>query len=699
MDRNTIIGIILMAVVFFGFMWLGPKNNEKKGAASDGGRLSEQVEAPALTADSLSAQELKWLKENIVANGVATTLPDGRHATKINENGVNLVLTGDSIEGTVNVDGKNLSWEDVVTNNPYAVTVKEQREGIQMIRDLSTRLGKYGKFARFLNGTDKELKLENDVLSLKLNAKSGSITRAELKKYDSEYNSDETKHDKHPVVIFEDGSNVFNFNLPTAVPLESSNLYFNAVQVNDSTIRMTLDVAPGAYWGLEYSLPSGDSYLVNVKVVQQNMTQVLQSNNRIMGFDWNQEMRRQEKGRMFEERQSGVYYKFAGGSVEHLSDNKDSKEDRQQKLSWIAFKNQFFSTIVIPNRPFNTADFQSKVLKGSDYLKNLSTQAQINDYDWSAANPVSFTFFIGPNSYPLLSHLEDNIVEGEDLNLVRLIPLGWSIFRWINTGIIIPVFNFLGGFISNYGIIILLLTILIKLILFPLTYKSYVSQAKMKFLQPDIKALREKYSGKENALLLNQKTMELYRKAGANPMSGCLPLLLQMPILFAVFQFFPSCIELRGEGFLWCHDLAAPDAIISWSGNIPLITAYFGNHISLFCLLMTATNIIYSYINMQNSPQTMPGMKWMMYIMPIFFLVFFNNYAAGLSYYYFVSLLITIIQTYAIRYFIKEEDVRRTMAENAKKPKKKSGFMARLEEMQRKQQQMLREQQAAQRKR
>jgi len=187
--------------------------------------------------------------------------------------------------------------------------------------------------------------------------------------------------------------------------------------------------------------------------------------------------------------------------------------------------------------------------------------------------------------------------------------------------------------------------------------------------------------------------MELYNRAGASPMSGCLPMLLQMPILFAMFSFFPSCIELRGQSFLWAHDLSAPDAIISWSGNIPFITSYFGNHISLFCLLMTITNIIYTHINMQNSASSMPGMKWMMYLMPVFFLVFFNNYAAGLSYYYFLSLLITIIQTYVFRNIVKEEDVRKLMAENAKKPKKKSGWVARMEEMQRQQQQMMREQQ------
>ena len=270
-------------------------------------------------------------------------------------------------------------------------------------------------------------------------------------------------------------------------------------------------------------------------------------------------------------------------------------------------------------------------------------------------------------------------------------------FRWINTLIVIPVFNFLGSWISNYGIIILLLTIFIKLILFPLTYKSYRSQAVMRVLSPRIKAINEKYPGNQNAMVRQQKTMALYSQAGANPMSGCLPLLLQMPILIAMFAFFPSAIELRGQSFLWAHDLAAPDAIISWSGNIPLITEYFGNHISLFCLLMTATNILYTYINSQSqSSAGMPGMKVMMYIMPLMFLVFFNNYAAGLSYYYFLSLLITIMQTYAFRLLIKPADVERKMAENAKKPKKKSGFMARLEEMQRQQQAMLREQQKKQ---
>ena len=255
-------------------------------------------------------------------------------------------------------------------------------------------------------------------------------------------------------------------------------------------------------------------------------------------------------------------------------------------------------------------------------------------------------------------------------------------------------FDFLGQFIGNYGIIILLLTIFIKIILFPFTYKSYMSQARMRVLAPEIKEINDKYPGNENAMKRQQETMALYSRAGASPFSGCLPMLLQLPILVAMFNFFPSAIELRGEPFLWAKDLSAPDAIVSWSAHIPFISSTFGNHISLFCLLMTVVNIIYTRINMQNQPggNSMPGMKWMMYLMPVMFLVFFNNYAAGLSYYYFLSLLITIVQTYIFRKVVDEDKVRAAMKENAKKPRKKSGFMARLEEAQRKQQALLREQ-------
>lgn len=699
MDKNTIYGLLLMAAVFFGFMWLQPKNEnpDASQARTESGNQNTAVSTQGV--DSLSRTEREWLVSNIADNGTVRTGADSVRITTIDENGLHLTLRGDSVWGTVEVGGRQIQYADIVGCNLDRITPSEQRTGISILRERSASMGRYGKFARFLSGADTVVKLENDVLALELSSKGGTVSRAMLKKYDTEYSSVETDSRKEKVVIFQDSTNSMAFTLPLPQEISTRDLCFTPKVLNDSTVLMALEMTPGAYWGIEYTLPKGESYLVRMRIVQRGMVPLVQSNSRNLGVEWSQELKRQEKGRMFEERNSALYYKYAGGSVENLSESKNSSEERKAKVRWIAFKNQFFSSVLISQRPFNTADFNSEVLKGSDYLKRFSTSAVVNDYDWNAENPVTFDWFIGPNLYPLLSGLDKQTVADEDLSLTRLIPLGWSLFRWINTGVIIPIFSLLGSWISNYGIIILILTLFIKLVLFPLTYKSYKSQARMRILAPDIKAINEKYPGQENAMLRQQKTMALYSKAGASPMSGCLPMLLQLPILFAMFSFFPSCIELRGQSFLWVHDLSAPDAIISWSGNIPLVTEYFGNHISLFCLLMTVTNIVYTYINMQNQPGQMPGMKWMMYLMPVFFMIFFNNYAAGLSYYYFLSLLITIIQTYAFRYVVKEDDVRRKMAENAKKPRKKSGFMARLEEMQRQQQQMLKEQQKNQRRR
>ena len=693
MDKNTIIGLILMAAVFFGFMWFAPK--DKIEVPEDDIENPMPATAPVAAIDSLSTTELKWLVRNITDNGNPVESNDSAVLMNYSSPVLNLTTDGKNVNGTVTVDGVTLDWKDVQDADLSKMTATQQRKAIEIVREASSEIGRFGKFAPFLAGNDSIIKMENDVLALEFSAKSGTVTRAELKKYDTEYTPDETKKVKKKVVIFEKGTNSLAFQIPLTQEISTADLYFRAQQKNDSTLLMSLPIAEDAFWGIEYTLPAGDSYVLGMKVVQQNMGKYIESNNRNLGVDWHQELMRQEKGKMFEERNSALYYKFAGGSVENLSENKNDSEDRQAKIRWIGFKNQFFSSVLISERPFNTADFQSKVLKDRPYyLKDFSAQAVVNDYDWNSSVPAQFSLFIGPNLYPLLSHLDhQTVAPDEKLQLTRLIPLGWSVFRWINTGVIIPIFNFLGSFISNYGIVILVMTFFIKLVLFPLTYKSYKSQAVMRLLQPQVKEINDKYPGQANAMVRQQKMMALYSKAGANPMSGCLPMLLQMPILFAMFTFFPSAIELRGQSFLWAHDLAAPDAIISWSGHIPLITDYFGNHISLFCLLMTITNIVYTRINMQSSGNQMPGMKWMMYLMPIFFMIFFNNYAAGLSYYYFLSLLITIAQTYAFRYVIKEEDVKKKMEENAKKPRKKSGFMARLEEMQKQQQAMLREQQ------
>lgn len=698
MDKNTVYGLVLMALVFFGFMWFTTPDRP----AEQEQRQTEQTaanEARQPAAAIFSDTEKEWLTKNILANGTPVASASGATAMEINSNGVKLALEGDSVYGTVNVNGKELSWQDVLGNDMSKMSASERQAAIDKVRDLSNSIGRYGRFAPFLAGKEETLVLENDALKLTLSSKGGTVTSAELKKYDTEYDPDETKQVKKKVVMFDSKSNQMSFVLPLPQEISTSDLYFTPRQLNDSTVLMALNLTADAYWGIQYTLPKGEDYVVRMQVVQKNMAPIVQSNVRSLRLNWHQDIHRQEKGKMFEERNSELAYKYAGGSVEEMSETSNDSKEREQKLKWIAFKNQFFSSVLISDKNFNSADLNSEVLKGSVYLKSMTANAEVNDYDWKSANPASFHYFIGPNLYPLLDDLDKEIGGDENLNLTKLIPLGWPIFRWINTLIIIPVFNFLGSFGWNYGIVILVLTILLKIVLFPLTYKSYVSQAKMRILAPDIKAINEKYPGNDNAMVRQQKTMALYSKAGASPMSGCLPMLLQMPILFAMFTFFPNCIELRGQSFLWAHDLAAPDAIISWSANIPLVSEYFGNHISLFCLLMTVTNIIYTRSTMQGQSNGMPGMKWMMYLMPLMFLVFFNNYAAGLSYYYFLSLLITIMQTYAIRkWVVKEETVRRTMQENAKKPAKKSGWMAKLEEMQKQQQEMLRQQQQQQRK-
>lgn len=695
MDKNTMLGLLLMGAVILGFMWLNKPEVDPNSPMPQEQLTTEQEKAVtdnelASPADSLTVAEYNMLAGAIKQFGVA----DSTGRATFTAPDMQLSSDGRNIQGYVKVDSTDININYLITPElsfiqPLSPQVMGRAAAAvkARLRDLS----QYRGFARYLQGTDTSVKLENDLIAVDLSTKGGMIARAELKKYDSYRGGN--------VVVCNKDNDNYSFILnSTDREFDTRDFYFTPVQESDSTVLMSLDLGGGASFGLRYTL-APDSYVVKLDVVQKGMESVIPSSVVTMDFLWHQKMIRQEKGRMFEERNSAIYYKYAGGSVENLSEAKNDDEEVNERIKWIGFKNQFFSMAFVAKTHFNRADLKSQVLDklNPEYLKEMDAVASV-DYSAANSNPASFDILVVPNLYPLLSDLSDDLQPGDDLNLTRLIPLGWTLFRWINTWIVIPVFEILGKWFTNYGIIILLLTIFIKIIIFPFTYKSYMSQAKMRLLNPEIQAINEKYPGQENAMTRQQKTMELYSRAGANPMAGCLPMLLQMPVLIAMFTFFPSCIELRGESFLWAKDLSAPDAIISWTANIPLVTEYFGNHISLFCLLMTATNIIYTKITMasQASSNAMPGMKWMMYLMPLMFLVFFNNYAAGLSYYYFLSLLITIIQTYVFRHVVSEEKMRAKMAEAAKKPRKKSGFMARLEEAQRQQQAALREQQKRQ---
>jgi YidC/Oxa1 family membrane protein insertase len=375
----------------------------------------------------------------------------------------------------------------------------------------------------------------------------------------------------------------------------------------------------------------------------------------------------------------------------------------ESKLKWIGYKNQYFSSVLIAGESFGASQLDTKFFESGKYLKAYSAATSV-DFDVQSNNPIQMNFFFGPNDFHLLRSYDKTLFAGQDTQLEKLVSLGWSLFRYINMWFIIPIFDWLINHVVSVGLAIFLLTLIVKMLLFPLVYKSLMSSAKMRVMKPQIEAVTAKYAGQENAMARQQKTMELYRQVGINPMSGCVPMLIQMPILFSLFWFFPSAIQLRHQSFLWAKDLATYDAVIQWDTYIPLVSGTFGNHFSLFCLLMTIVNIVYTKYNMDQmntGQEQMPGMKVMMYIMPVFMLFILNSYPAGLNYYYFISTLITVLQTMAFRYFLDENALLAKLEANKKTPSKKKsgGFMARLEEAQRKQQSMLKDQQKKQEKR
>ena len=632
MDKNTIIGFVLMIAVVIGFSWFTQPSAEEIAAQQ---RYNDSIAA----VEAAQALEIAAWQEQADAQAQAAM-------------------------AHVEVD---------------SITADSLRK--------AELFAQYGAFATVADGQEQIIKLENNLVALEFSTRGGYLRKATLKDYKNYTGKDTTN-----VVLFQDNDNRYGFIFKTgARVIDTQSLYFTPT-ATDSTLDMTLNLAGGAMWNVRYTLPQ-DSYRVEMLVTQNGMEKVIPQNIVNLDMYWDLKMPRQEKGRMFEQTNSALYYKHVGDDVDKLSEKGNKDKYVKTSLKWIGYKDQFFTSAFIANDNFNEAFLVSEDLeKDPVYLKKFHSETLI-DYTSAANHVADFSIFLGPNDYKLFRSYDKGLDKEDRLDLDRVIPLGWPLFRWINTLIIINVFDFLGKFCSNYGLIIFLLTIFIKLILFPFTYKSYKSQAKMRVLQPQMQALNEKYPNPEDAMKKQNAMMELYSKAGVNPMGGCLPMLLQMPILVAMFSFFPSSIELRGESFLWAQDLSSYDAIVEWDTYIPLISSTFGNHISLFCLLMTITNILYTKVTMDQSGQnSMPGMKWMMYLMPLMFLFIFNNYAAGLSYYYFLSLLITIIQTWAFRKFVDEKKVLAQMEANAKKPRKKSGFMARLEEAQRQQEALLREQ-------
>ncbi len=528
--------------------------------------------------------------------------------------------------------------------------------------------------------------LQNDHLRLTISSYGGAIQRAELLDYHAAGDT------VNPLCLFRADESSFGLTLITINNriLHTSNLIFTPVETGDP--RKAIMRLPGTSeeaW-LDFVYELSDDYMVHLALVPHNMQNELAQNVNSLELQWRQLIPQHEQGRKFEERYAQLQYMLTGGEMEKLSESKDDSEKESARVKWIGYKDQFFSSVLIADDAFSSSVFTSTVQsKHSGYIKEYTTHTSV-PFDLNGRTQTGFRFYLGPNHYHTLKAYDDGVARDERLRLNKLVPLGWKIVSWINTALVIPMFDLFTGWGLHIGIVILLMTIVIKLIILPFVFVSYKSSAKMRALRPQIEAINEKYPA-EKMQERQQATMELYRQAGVSPMSGCLPMLFQFPVLMAMFWFLPTAIELRGKSLWWAEDLSTYDAIFHWNFNIPLL----GDHLSLFCLLMTIANFGYTFITMQSqaTDPNMKFMKYMMYAMPLMFLFIFNDYAAGLSYYYLLSLFITILQTMIFRWALDDEKMLKEMEENKKKKagKKKSGFMERLEAMQREQQKLARE--------
>jgi YidC/Oxa1 family membrane protein insertase len=524
----------------------------------------------------------------------------------------------------------------------------------------------YGVFANTAIGEEKFEVIENDKLKITVSNKGGRITSVILKEYQT--------YDSLPLDLYDADSSRFNLQFTTGHNINTSDLYFISDN-SGSSLSMKLMADENHY--VEYLYTLKDDYLVDFDINMVGMESLIPSGVNYMNLEWEMSTPQTEKSKDNQDMYTGIYYQVdADKEVDYLSLTSSDEEEINARLSWVAFKQQFFSAIFIAKDGFEKpTNLVSEKKETSKFIKDLSAKFEL-PYDHKRDEQLNYQFFFGPNHFKTLQTYNSGFEE--------LIPLGWGIFGWVNQYIIINIFDYLNGFFSSYGLIIFLLTIIIKLGLSPFTYKAFLSQAKMKVLKPEIDKITEKNKGKDQ-MKTQQETMSLYRQAGVNPMGGCLPMLFQFPILIAMFRFFPASIELRQESFLWADDLSSYDSIYNLGFEIPM----YGDHISLFTLLMTVSTLLYTHMNSSMATGQMAQMKWMMYLMPIMFLGFFNNYAAGLSYYYFLANMFTFTQQYFMKRMINEDAILAQLQANKQKPKKKSKFQKKLEDMQRKQEQQM----------
>ena len=535
---------------------------------------------------------------------------------------------------------------------------------------------KYGIFSKSADSEIQNYVLENEKIKVILSNKGGRISSVTIKegpnkkKYKT-YNGEDLK-------IFNSDSSLFNLNFSTGISINTSELFFKPTQISDEEITLRLDVDSSHFIDFSYKL--NQDYLVDFDINLIGMNEIIPNELNFMNLQWQMKTPQTEKSKDNQDMYTGIYYQYFADKddIDYLGyTTSDDNEKIKNKISWVAMQQQFFSSILVAKNGLKNVELASKKEEFSNYVKDLSAEFEI-EYNHDPYEKVEFQFYFGPNHYKQL--------QSYNRNFEKIIPLGWGIFGWVNKYIIINIFDFLSKYFTNYGLIILLLTIIIKLALSPFTYKAYLSQAKMKVLKPEIDKINEKHKSKD-PMKAQQETMSFYRKAGVNPMGGCLPMLFQFPILIAMFRFFPASIELRSEAFLWADDLSAYDSILDLPFEIP----FYGDHVSLFTLLMTISTLLYTRMNTQMASGQMAQMKWMMYLMPVMFLGFFNNYAAGLSYYYFLANMFTFSQMFLMKRFVNEGALLQEIEENKKKPRKKSKFQKRLEEMQKMQEQKMKQ--------
>ena len=554
-------------------------------------------------------------------------------------------------------------------------------------------------FHAALEGQAQEVVLKNEHLELSVNTKGGTVSKAIIKNF-------KDREDNPDVVLFDDKVQKLNFIMSTKeANIATQDLYFSPSAQTDSTLTLTAEAGQGKSLVIQYRL--GADYLLHMSMKVNGMNGLFAPQTKTMNVDWTDKCRQQEKGFTFENRYATLTYHKVKGGTKKLSETSEEIDKKiDDKIDWVAFKNQFFSAVMIAKHDFNEEALMTSVPqeKGSGYLKAYQAKMQ-TFFDPTGQKASEFEFYFGPNDFRLLNRIEKESTFNKDLELQRLVYLGWPLFRIINRWFTIYVFDWLSKWFPM-GVVLILITLLLKLITFPMVKKSYMSSAKMRVLKPKLEAATAQYNKPEDQMQKQQAMMAEYSKYGVSPLSGCLPMLIQAPIWIAMFNFVPNAIQLRGESFLWINDLSTYDPIIQWNKNIWLI----GDHLSLTCILFCIANVLYSWMTMRQQRDQMVGqqaeqmkmMQWMMYLMPVMFFFMFNDYSAGLNFYYFVSLFFSAAIMWTLRKTTNDAKLLQILEaryeENKANPKKLSGLAARLQAMQEQQQEMQRKREELERK-